>query len=397
MNYILFHKEIPVCIFSLTQEVQSAIINQKTMHHLPLPLKRIFHSEEEFTSAREGDSLILSEDGCALLDFWLNDRTIPLNRKNRNKYGIQGKSALTWMLDNHSCSLDDCYWTKSVDEVISWEDVKLYDSDMVDVLTQDKIFSQTHHYSGVNSTLGGELEKYWFRNSDENTGNLYLCKRTEPAMDILSIREILAGLLYQSIGYQNFCHYEYVYNRNRQIVGCYCPAFTSENRELITAYDLLEEYNYTQQDNLYDLLVKLTSAYGLSEEITREYLDLQTLVDYLITNRDRHQGNIGFLRDPDTLQIIAPAPVFDSGSSEHLEYELPIDTESTRVNGLFYTEKECLDHVSDLHRINPQTLPPKEIIRAELERSSTLREDRIQFWEDLYENKKKYIRDLALH
>ncbi len=98
------HKDIPVCIFDLQQEVVSAILNKNTKDHLPLPLKRIIHYKEEFLEEVRGDILILNEDGCALVDFWINDRTIPA----------------------HSCSLDDCYWTKTVDEQVRWDDVKLY-------------------------------------------------------------------------------------------------------------------------------------------------------------------------------------------------------------------------------------------------------------------------------
>ena len=38
-------------------------------------------------------------------------------------------------------------------------------------------------------------------------------------------------------------------------------------------------------------------------------------VDFLLANTDRHFRNFGALRDPDTLQWIGMAPVFDSGTS----------------------------------------------------------------------------------
>ena len=116
-------------------------------------------------------------------------------------------------------------------------------------------------------------------------------------------------------------------------------------------------------------------------------LDTQTIVDYLITNRDRHQGNVGFLRDPDTLQIVRVAPVYDSGSSENMEYELPIDTEHTRVNGLYPTEKDCLEHVSNLNCVDLDQLPGYEEIRAELEKSSSLSPARKDFLVKLYKDK----------
>ena len=125
MIYILLHKDIPVCIFELETEVISAMINQKTAEHLPLPLKRILHFQSEFVLETSDGLLILNEEGCALVDFWLNDRTIPANRKNLHKYGSIAKNRLAWMLENHACSLDDCYWIRSRDEYITWDEVNL--------------------------------------------------------------------------------------------------------------------------------------------------------------------------------------------------------------------------------------------------------------------------------
>ena len=38
------------------------------------------------------------------------------------------------------------------------------------------------------------------------------------------------------------------------------------------------------------------------------------VLDYLIANEDRHFNNFGLLRDPDTLEWLGPAPIYDSGS-----------------------------------------------------------------------------------
>ncbi len=387
MIYVLLHKDISVCVFDLEIEVTSAVINTKTAMHLPLPLKRIIHYQTEFVQEEQGDQLILNDEGCSLVDFWINDRTIPANRKNLKNYLGNSANRLAWMLDNHACSLDDCYWIKSKDEHMTWDDVKLYGYEQIDILTQERLAEKAHYKSGANSTLGGELDKYWFCDTTKNDKTLYICKRTSPADDILSIREIIASHIYDSINYENHCKYEYVYNKSKQIVGCYCKAFTNETLELVTAYDLLEEYNFTQQDDLYSIVVDLAAKYGMEIDKTREYLDIQTMVDYLITNRDRHQGNIGFLRDPDSLQIIRSAPVYDSGSSASMEYELPIDIENTTVNGLYHTEKECLDHVTDLKRIDLSILPSSSDILKELNKSSTLNAERIDFFVRLYERK----------
>ena len=75
-----------------------------------------------------------------------------------------------------------------------------------------------------------------------------------------------------------------------------------------------------------------------------------------------------------------------------MEYELPIGVDNTRVNGLFLTEKECLEHVSDLHRFDIRQLPAKELIREELDKSSSMSKERKDFWETLYAEKVEYLK-----
>ena len=70
MIYVLLHKDIPVCVFELENEVVSAVINLKTAEHLPLPLKRIVHYQTEFVREIHESQLILNEEGCTLVDIW---------------------------------------------------------------------------------------------------------------------------------------------------------------------------------------------------------------------------------------------------------------------------------------------------------------------------------------
>ena len=79
----------------------------------------------------------------------------------------------------------------------------------------------------------------------------------------------------------------------------------------------------TQHPDVWEKIIELSSNYGADPEIVRKQMDLQCLVDYIITNRDRHENNIVFLRDIETMRIFDIAPIFDSGSSEQLEGVLP--------------------------------------------------------------------------
>ena len=45
------------------------------------------------------------------------------------------------------------------------------------------------------------------------------------------------------------------------------------------------------------------------------------VLDYIIANEDRHFNNFGLLRDPETLEWLGAAPIYDSGTS--LWYDTP--------------------------------------------------------------------------
>lgn len=396
-NYLLMHKNIVVAGFTLdgSEEVINLFIAKHSWQHLPLPLKRIIHFNGYIESERN-NTLTINEEGVGLFEIWLHDRTIPSDRHNKNRYIPKGISTLAYMLNNHSCSLVDCYWTKEVQEDINWDTVKLYNNKKIDRLSViENSREQGEIYSGINSTLGGSLEKYWYYSEYNNKKQLMLAKRTYSNSEILNIREVIASKIYEKQQYKNHCKYSYIRNTSEGIiVGCKCKAFTSEQDELITVYGLLEEIGQTQTDDIYNVIIQRAAYYGANPHEVRNQLDIQTLVDYLITNRDRHQNNIGFIRDPDTLRIKQIAPIFDSGSSMYLEGELPESVEYTTVHNLYNTEIECINSVSNINIINLDKLPSNSWVLNELKKAQNLSAYRINKLYCLYKDKVDYIRYL---
>lgn len=397
-NYTLKHKDKSILYFTMNgQEISDTIINKDAVRYLPLPLKRIIHNMDEFIKQPEEETFfVLNEEGNFLVDNWLSDREIPLSRDNYNAYIKKGSTARQWMLENNAMSFTDCYWVKKENDNLTWKDIcqKLSEVDHF-VNVQD----ENRHYKGTNATLGGQLEKFWYKENDI----LKLCKKNEPLYDILSARELIASLIYERQGLikdKDFCKYEFVLNSYNQPVGVSCNAFTDvlnadKNIELITVYDLLEEYNLTQQESVYDLIPVLTSKYGFDEKKAYDYLDMQTMVDFLILNRDRHQGNIAFLRDGDTLMIESAAPIFDSGSCKMLEAEY---TENlflrTKVNGLYNTDGECLSHVKNVNLLDISKLPDTDELMVILNKCENISEARKKKLIDMYKNKINYLLDL---
>lgn len=395
--YTLKHKDIDVIYFwKNNSEILNAAIIKATIKYLPLSLKRIIHNTDEFVEQPEDkDFFILNGEGIFLLDNWLSDREIPLSRDNYNAYIKKELTARQWMFENYAMSFTDCYWIEKENDNLTWKDIcqKLSEVDHF-VNVQD----ENRHYKGTNATLGGQLEKFWYKENDM----LKLCKKNEPLYDILSAREIIASLIYEKQGMipdKDFCKYDFIYDKNKQPIGVSCNAFTNvfkpgKNTELVTVYELLEEYNLTQQNDVYELIPFLANKYGFDKKEAYDYLDMQTMIDYLIINRDRHQGNIAFLRDADTLEIESAAPIFDSGSCKMLEAEATESLNDTKVNGLYLTDGELLKHVKNVSLLDINKLPSKDEIKDIFDKCINISDERKNKMLSLYEQKKDYIKQL---
>jgi hypothetical protein len=159
-THILFHKDLPVLAFSHgRKEVFSAILIKENAAHLPLPLKRITNFPEEFVERETDGLLVANAEGTILVDMYLSDREVPSNRCSLEKYISRGHTARQWMMDNHAASFTDCYWTDTADGRMTWKGIR----ERMDDLDEFPVVRDSTRYTGHNSTLGGELEKFWFR------------------------------------------------------------------------------------------------------------------------------------------------------------------------------------------------------------------------------------------
>lgn len=386
-RYVLKHKNINVLNFIIEGlEIKEVIINKETIKYLPLPMKRIIHNKNEFINKEDKESYMLNEEGIYLFDNWLSDREIPITRENYKDYIKRGSNPRKWLIENNGISITDTYWLKENNSELRWKDIYIRIQN-IDKL--ENVKDGNNHYKGINSTLGGQLEKFWYRQD----GILKLCKKTEPLFDCLNARELIASLIYEKQGFDNYCKYDYIYNSQGNPIGVTCEAFTNENVELITSFDLLEEYNLTQQNEIYELIPELANKYGIEKQKIFDYLDIQTMVDFLILNRDRHQGNIGFLRNSETLEIISPAPIFDSGSCRILEADNTESLLRTKVNGLYNTDGECLSHVRNSGLLNLSKLPSREELKEIMDKCINMSEERKEKLLNLYDKKRDYLYD----
>ena len=129
----------------------------------------------------------------------------------------------------------------------------------------------------------------------------------------------------------------------------------------------------------------------------QEFMDYQTLTDFVISNTDEHLMNFGILRDADTMKLTGPAPIFDSGNSmfyadernvPYKRYELL----ERRITGIHDKEEKMLTHVRNKKIVKEDLLPtPAETEAFYLEYG--LPSEKAAFISKSYEQKCALFRD----
>lgn len=101
---------------------------------------------------------------------------------------------------------------------------------------------------------------------------------------------------------------------------------------------------------------KVCLGLGIKEEEFDYFMDYEIMTDYLISNTDRHMNNISIVRNPDTLEILGFAPIYDSGNS--MFYNIPyehlgsIRIDEIKTHSFISKEVRLLSYVKDRNIVN---------------------------------------------
>ena len=235
------------------------------------------------------------------------------------------KTAYESMLQNLGLSTDDCYWMCPLDSDLSWVDVSFHSNAM-----------DTWKYS-PDATLQGRTPKRWM----ECDGVLTLSKKAEEGLSFhQSLNEVFASLLHRK---QDFADYQ-AYRLTPDNSVC-STCFTSNSLEFIPAWQFFAKYGHVSGASRYDEYLEYLGREGLDKERMDEFLRYMLLTDFVISNEDRHLGNFGVLRNPDTLELVGPAPIFDSGCSmfyRNLTYVEDRELLDMKTRGLYGSESEMM-------------------------------------------------------
>lgn len=374
-EYYLMHKDIRVCLMEITDDgsIGNVRKNKAAAAHFPL--------------GGQMNNMKFHE--------WWRDRAIPKTRHGSRtalqKLGYTSTNSA--LVNNLALSLSDCYWIMPREEDLTWNDVNLYTNDFVD--TFGEITINSDHMLDLRkktrfncATSQGELQKKWCIGTD---GRRYMIKGNYGDSYQQSLNEIFATNLHKQQGFENYTPYSLVkltVDHNMEGRGCLCYDFCSENIESISAWELLQTVKTRQNESYYFPLKKVCLDLGMPEQQFTDFIDYQIMTDFLISNTDRHMNNIAIMRNPDTLEVLGFAPIFDSGNS--MFYNVPFEMlsrirlEEINTHSFIQKENKLLQYVRNRSLVD---IEKAEMNFALYEQDIFERQARIPLLQKMYERK----------
>lgn len=246
-----------------------------------------------------------------LNEWWLG-RSIPASRLGiraaLEQLDIQNSKQL--LLRCCGLSLSDQYWMKPVDSELQWKDINFFENDFSDdvgnVLFGQRAEQDIDLMSPCN-TSDGWLKKKW---KIIDTKRYLIKAGSNPYMQE-PINEVFGTRLHQRLGCKNYVAYKMLLEDG--VPYSVCEDFIDTNTELVSAISINRSMKKSSQFSSYEHFMNACDRLGIPG--MKGFIDYMLVFDYLMANTDRHFGNLGAIRNVETLEWIGPAPLFDSGTS----------------------------------------------------------------------------------
>ena len=311
------------------------------------------------------------------LNNWWKRRAIPTSRTNIRQLLSDNKlsSPHELLLKNLALSVIDSYWVCPESINIDWKDVSFHGNDFQQDLhfssvTDTSCFSVSSSFS-PSASLGGDLDKRWIRRREQ----IYLVKGNMPGNSYQqSLNEVFASSIHKAQKFGNFVDYKLIKLANGT-TGCISSCFANEDLEFIPAWEVFDKYGNNKKDSMLTQYIKNCEKEGISSMVHRAFLDYQFLIDFVLSNTDRHLANFGILRDANTLKCVTPAPIFDSGNSMFYDGIVAVDYHTLvnlKINSMYSTERKIIENITDLKSVNLDKLPSMQDVVAFYEKDPSL-------------------------
>ena len=233
-------------------------------------------------------------------ESWLRTRCIDLHRTNsrvlKKMLRLQNSDEMELVLTVRAASVTDNYWCREKDSSLMYIDVNLNNNNLAD----SALFGTFKEVDGIevlrrNTELTniGSFEKCWKFDGD----SWFMLKK---ANHLEMFSELFVYELGKRLGY-DMAEYKY------------CTSKTICAKDFTKSIYNLEPIHSLVGDSVeYDIVANVLNKLG--SDFVRDYFKI-IFMDALIMNPDRHEFNLGLLRDSEAGEIVKLAPNFDNNLS----------------------------------------------------------------------------------
>ena len=241
------------------------------------------------------------------MNTWLEGRQAAKRRKSIAKLmkevGIYSRSGFIAM--TKCTSLTDTFWVKPTESDLQWEDVSLYRNPFDETIARiafdgTGMYGQKFSTTSPELTTDGAYEKCWIRENNQ----ISLIKRGSSEYANAGVEPYGEALATQLLKTTKTEHVPYELINYRKKLASKCPIFTSEK------YGYVPFASYAQKRTEIGEKMQIMSGLGLEQKF-REMI----VMDAIMLNVDRHDGNFGFLVENKTGEIVDMAPLFDENQA----------------------------------------------------------------------------------
>lgn len=297
MIYILKHKNIPVAKIKInkTGNITEIIEKYDTTH----------------ASIEATANGILNKTS---LNHWYQNRGIPDNRYNSIKDILlnKGITKADIMQKSFGLNLTDQYWICPKDRNIKWEHINFFHNKFYTTFSNAFFNPDKNKINDITDTVSpdantdGVLNKQWI----QEDGTQYLIKSGTNPHHQESYNEVIASFLMKTLDIE---HVEYKLCNKFKVPTCICKNFITEDTEFIPAHAIMSSISKPNNVSNYEHYINCLEALNIPN--AREKTEQMIVIDYIMSNTDRHFGNFGIIRDANTLRPLKLAPIFDTGTS----------------------------------------------------------------------------------
>lgn len=277
----------------------------------PANMKSTFDMTQFVIAARKNEEAIVS---------WLANRVLLLSRANAkwiyNLFHFEqvgtDEQRVKIAMTCRAVSVLDPYWLKfDDDKEITWSKVDVKQNPLNEIVAQVALHGKSLTLQGSmitpELTTNGAYAKAWRRHADNQ---LWLYKLGANGNTESKIEVMCSNLLDK----MNVEHVHYEAGQDEEKYVCMCSCMTTESKAILTGMEFISYCNVNGKD-------PDTEIFALDKESIYK----MWIVDFLISNRDRHGQNWGFFYDTDTMEILGCHPLFDHNNAFDIDFMRNMD------------------------------------------------------------------------